>query len=107
MDDELSVQPKDAIAQPPKPLIPPSISAPRAFVDGAVHLHDQAQGRSEKVGDVPFPEHHLSAERSAGFPSGELDPEPALADGRKLAKRPSPGREDESAVTRERKRTHG
>ena len=103
---ELRLQAEHVVTQPAKLLIPPRVSATGARMNRAIDLHVRPKRGSKEVRDPSPRERHLPAEGNPGLAGGKLHPQPALRDGGKLAKRPSTGAEDRSAMTRECELTH-
>ena len=103
---QLSIDAHHAIPEPPKRLIPPRVITARVPVSASIHFHDQPQGWAIEVSDVPPGKDDLAAKGNAELTARERNPELALRNRGKLAKRLSASREHRSAMTRESGRTH-
>jgi len=75
--DQLRLEPKHPIAEPPERPIPLRIERPPPSVIATIHLDHQPRRHGDKVADET-PERHLPPKPDAELPTAKLEPQPLL-----------------------------
>jgi hypothetical protein len=109
VQDERSRNSEHVKAEPPEVPVAPRISGMPACMGAAIDFDNQAQRRSEEVGDVTASEHDLPAEWNTELPAAKLEPEQELWPLRREPHVASAGREEllASGVDGARRFEHG